>query len=230
MAIRDGLIAAALVTGPLWAQALWKRIRRLATRALSGRGDERGSSRRRSFSGSEVGRVQRRWWFMAPVLIAIVALATGARPGRWLDTALNASGCLGILEEHESPVQSVAFSPDGAFLASGSGDGTARSPIGRCATRSGLRRAREREATHTTSPSRPTAQNWPLAYRMGRCGCGVSTTTSAARRPRCCTRCEERRAGSAAWPSRQMGRHWLLAREVDRCTYGELATEHCCAP
>lgn len=63
---------------------------------------------------------------MAPVLIAIVALATGARPGRWLDTALNARGCLGILEEHESPVQSVAFSPDGAFLASGSGDGTAR--------------------------------------------------------------------------------------------------------
>jgi WD40 repeat protein len=127
VAIRDGLIAVALVTGPLWAQALWKRIRRLATRALSGRGDERGSSRGRSFSESEASRVLRRWWFIAPVLIAIVALATGARPpGRWLDTALNASGCLGILEEHESPVQSVAFSPDGTFLASGSGDGTAR--------------------------------------------------------------------------------------------------------
>jgi WD40 repeat protein len=126
VAVRDGLIAAALVTGPLWAWTLWKRMRRLVTRAPGRQRDERGSSRGRSFSGPEAGRALRRWWFIAPAVTAIVALATGARPGRWLDTALNASGCLGILEKHESPVQSVAFSPDGAFLASGSGDGTAR--------------------------------------------------------------------------------------------------------
>jgi len=77
--------------------------------------------------------VLRQWWFIGAILVTIVALMTiivalmtGARPGGWLDVALNASGCLGVLEEHESPVQSVAFSPDGALLASGSQDGTAR--------------------------------------------------------------------------------------------------------
>lgn len=59
-------------------------------------------------------------------LVIIGALVIGARPGGWLDVALNASGCLGVLEEHDGSVQSVAFSPDGALLASGSQDGTAR--------------------------------------------------------------------------------------------------------
>jgi WD40 repeat protein len=40
--------------------------------------------------------------------------------------ALDASGCLGVIEQHDSPVQSVAFSPAGNLLASGSKDGTAR--------------------------------------------------------------------------------------------------------
>jgi len=77
--------------------------------------------------------VLRRWWFIGAVLAATVALAatvvalvTGARVGGWLDVALNASGCLGVLAEHDSPVQSVAFSSDGALLASGSKDGTVR--------------------------------------------------------------------------------------------------------
>jgi sugar lactone lactonase YvrE len=60
------------------------------------------------------------------ILVIIVALMTGARPGGWLDVALNVSGCLGVLEQHDGSVQSVAFSPDGALLASGSQDGTAR--------------------------------------------------------------------------------------------------------
>lgn len=86
-------------------------------------------------------RVLRRWWFIGAVLAALVALAatvvalvTGARVGgrpvisqcTGLDVALNASGCLGVVAEHDSPVQSVAFSSDGALLASGSKDGTVR--------------------------------------------------------------------------------------------------------
>jgi WD40 repeat protein len=77
--------------------------------------------------------VIRRWWFTGSVLVIAAALAvitlaliTGVRPGGWLDVALNASGCLGILADHDSPVQSVAFSPDGTLLAAGSDDGTLR--------------------------------------------------------------------------------------------------------
>jgi hypothetical protein len=78
-------------------------------------------------------RVIHRWWFIGALLAAIVALTvivavlvTGARVGGWLDVAPNASGCLGVLAEHDSPVQSVAFSPDGVLLAAGSKDGTIR--------------------------------------------------------------------------------------------------------
>ena len=77
--------------------------------------------------------VLRRWWFIGAVLAAIVALAatvvalvTGARVGGWLDVALNASGCLGVVAEHDSPAKSVAFSSDGTLLASGFKDGTVR--------------------------------------------------------------------------------------------------------
>ena len=77
--------------------------------------------------------LRRQWRFIVAVLAAtvvltatVVALLTGARVGGWLDVALNASGCLGVVAEHDSPVQSVAFSPQGGLLAAGSKDGTVR--------------------------------------------------------------------------------------------------------
>ena len=75
----------------------------------------------------------RRWWVIGAVLAAIVALAatvvalvTGARVGGWLDVAPNARGCLGVVAEQDSAVQSVGFSSDGTLLASGFKDGTVR--------------------------------------------------------------------------------------------------------
>ena len=71
-----------------------------------------------------------KWWVVgAGVVLAIVTvlvIRTGLQPCAWLDIALGQSGCLYTLEEHTSPVDSVAFSPDGTLLASGSRDNTVR--------------------------------------------------------------------------------------------------------
>ena len=71
-----------------------------------------------------------KWWVVGGVVLVIVsmlAIKAGLQPCAWLDLALKRSGCLCTLEKHEeSPVESVAFSPDGTLLASASRDGTVR--------------------------------------------------------------------------------------------------------
>jgi dipeptidyl aminopeptidase/acylaminoacyl peptidase len=71
-----------------------------------------------------------KWWIAgAAVVLAIVSvlvIRAGFQPCAWLDVALKRSGCLSTLEEHSSRVDSVAFSPDGALLASGSRDNMVR--------------------------------------------------------------------------------------------------------
>jgi hypothetical protein len=63
---------------------------------------------------------------VALVIVSVLVIRAGLQPCAWLDIALSRSDCLCTLEEHTSPVDSVAFSPDGALLASGSRDNTVR--------------------------------------------------------------------------------------------------------
>jgi WD40 repeat protein len=126
VSVRDVVIGAILVTGPLWGWALWEEQgRRLVARGVR-RGERAVSGPRRHTSISALWRALRGWWLIGALLAATGVLVIGAHPCGWLDVALNVSGCQCTLEKHESPVQSVAFSPDGALLASASGDGTAR--------------------------------------------------------------------------------------------------------
>jgi hypothetical protein len=126
VSVRDVVIGAILVTGPLWGWALWEEQgRRLVARGVR-QGERTMSGPRRHTIASALRRALHRWWLIGALLAATGVLVIGARPCGWLDVALNVSGCQCTLEKHESPVQSVAFSPDGALLASGSGDGTVR--------------------------------------------------------------------------------------------------------
>jgi len=65
------------------------------------------------------------WWMVGAMLCIIAVLIAGVYFSGWLDVALGDSDTLGLIEVG-SPVQSVAFSPDGALLAAGTQDGAAR--------------------------------------------------------------------------------------------------------
>jgi len=127
VSVRNVVLGAILVTGPLWGWALWEQGRRLIARGVRRQAGERAVSSPRCHTiASTLRRVLRKWWLIGAILATTGVLVIGARPCGWLDVVLNVSGCQCTLEKHDSPVQSVAFSPDGALLASGSRDGTAR--------------------------------------------------------------------------------------------------------
>ena len=127
VSVRNVVIGAILVTGPLWGWALWEQGRQLIARGVRRQAGKRAvSGPRRHAIASALRRVPREWWLIGAILATTGVLVMGARPCGWLDVALNVSGCQCTLEKHDSPVERVAFSPDGAVLVSGSGDGTAR--------------------------------------------------------------------------------------------------------
>lgn len=127
VSVRNVVIGAILVTGPLWGWALWEQGRQLIARGVRRQAGKRAvSGPRRHTIAFTLRRVLRKWWLIGAILATTGVLVIGARPCGWLDVALNVSGCQCTLEKHDSPVQSVAFSPDGALLASGSWDSTIR--------------------------------------------------------------------------------------------------------
>ena len=127
VSVRNVVIGAILVTGPSWGWALWEQGRRLIARGVRRQAGERAvSGPRRHTIAFALRRVLRKWWLIGAILATTGVLVIGARPCGWLDVALNVSGCQCTLEKHDSPVQSVAFSPDGALLASASRDSTIR--------------------------------------------------------------------------------------------------------
>ena len=125
--VRDRLVGATPVRGPVWRSARWEPRRSLVSHdppRQRDSGDEQDLGGR--FSLSRLRWVLPRWWIIGTIPVIMAALVIGNRPCSWLDRALGSSGCLGVLEEHDGSVQSVIFSPGGALLASGSQDSTIR--------------------------------------------------------------------------------------------------------
>lgn len=59
-------------------------------------------------------------------IISTLLIRSQIKPCSWMDVAVQYTGCLHTLHQDISPVESVAFSPDGTFLAATSQDGTVR--------------------------------------------------------------------------------------------------------
>jgi WD40 repeat protein len=74
---------------------------------------------------SKKNQFARKWWLLGITLAIVAVLTAGVYFGGWLDVLLGDNDALGLVEVG-SPVQSVAFSPDGTLIAAGSSDGTAR--------------------------------------------------------------------------------------------------------
>ena len=86
-------------------------------------------------------------------------------------------GMVGILHGDTGPIESIAFSPDGDMLASGSADGTAR--LWDVDTHQQLGSPLTANTLPVTSVgSAPTGRRSPPAATMAPCSCGMSPPTS----------------------------------------------------
>ena len=107
----------------------------------------------------------------------------------------------------------LAYAPDGAQLASGSGDKTVRlwDPRGE---KPPQRLGRAYQCMSYAWPMRRMARSWPREVRIRPCGCGIR----AGRNPR--NAWTGIRMMSGAWPMRRMARSWPRAVGIIPCGCG----------
>ena len=115
-------------------------------------------------------------------------------------------------------VCSVAFSPDGQTLASGSGDKTVRLWDLRQPTAAPTVLRGHDELRSTLWPSARMGRPWPRAVRIRRCGCGTCARPDA--RPH--SPAGPRQCRSTRSPSARMGRPWPRAVRIRPCELWDL--------